>query len=249
MRFSIIIPVYNSWASLEKLIEEIRQFFLSYGESYEIIMVDDCSGQKTGDVLRLLKNESVALSLNDLQVIHLKKNVGQQSAILVGLINARGEYAVTIDDDLQHDIRDLKDLYKSALFGADLVFGVYSDYGEKKSRELGSKVIGWFFRMKYKNLSGMRVSSYRLIHRSIYNKLVANEGQFVYISAELLPYSRKVTNVIIQRRVRLYGKSGYTLSKCFKIGVKLFLKYGMKPSSVEKGVLKLSEEITHGRRR
>ncbi|HAS74131.1 MAG TPA: hypothetical protein DCS67_08315, partial [Clostridiales bacterium UBA8960] len=225
-----------------------RQFFKSYGETYEIIMVDDGSDEKTANQLNFIQLESEKAHHNDIEVIHLKQNVGQQKAIVIGLTHASGEYAVTIDDDLQHDIGELKGLYEAALSGADLVFGIYSDYGEKNSRALGSKMIGWFFRVKFKKLCGMRVSSYRLIHFTVFKNMVCSDNRFVYVSAELLPYAHKVDNVIVNRRIRAYGKSGYTLMKCVKIGIQLFLNYGLRPSNVKKGAWMISENITHGRR-
>lgn len=248
MKFSVIIPVYNSANSIEKVIDEVRHFFRVSGSTYEIILVDDCSDSKTRLVLDDLLQKSRSSHLNDLILIRQANNIGQQSALLKGLLCAKGEYAVTIDDDLQHDINDLKALYACALSGADLVFGIYSAYGEKTSRALGSKLIGLFFKLKYRKLAGARVSSYRLIHRSVYSNLNDIGNQFVYLSAALIPYARRVENVTINRRERLYGQSGYTLLSCVKIGLKLIYHYGFKPSSALKRGQVRHEEVADGRR-
>lgn len=221
MTISVIVPVYNSVASLPILLDEIRNYFISRKMRYEVIFVNDASQASTHEMLQSLERQH-----DNVKAIHLTKNVGQQKALYKGLLMATGDYAVTIDDDLQHDIGALDALLESANAGADLVFGIYEAYGEKKSRELGSQIIGLFFKLKYRKLCGQRVSSLRLIHKSIYEQLPSEMKPFIYLSAELLPFSHKIENVNVTRRARLYGKSGYTLGKCIKIGMKLTWYYG-----------------------
>ena len=224
MTISVIVPVYNSVASLPILLDEIRTYFISRKMHYEVIFVNDASRTSTFDMLNALERQN-----ENVKVIHLTENIGQQKALYKGLLMAKGDYAVTMDDDLQHDIGALDSLLESADAGADLVFGIYEAYGEKKSRELGSQIIGLFFKLKYRKLCGQRVSSLRLIHKSIYEQLPSEMKPFIYLSAELLPFSHKIENVNVTRRARLYGKSGYTLGKCIKIGVKLTWYYGFAP--------------------
>jgi len=226
MDFSIVIPVYNSIESLSILMDEIYTYFLDTPYEYEVIFVDDASQSETLRALEGLKNTHTNVAIKQ---IYLRQNVGQQKALALGLMHAVGTYALTIDDDLQHDIRVLGKMLDCTKQGSDLVFGIYKDYGEKKTRELGSKVIGFFFKVRFKKLYGQHVSSLRLIHHSVYEKLTEPLKPFIYLSAELLPYSKKVGNVNVQRRQRIYGKSGYTLLKCIGIGIKLTLNYGLYP--------------------
>ena len=243
MDFSIVIPVYNSIESLPILIDEVQVYFSETAYRYEVIFVNDASRPETLCALEQLK---AANPLLNIKLIHLPQNVGQQKALTIGLMKAEGTYALTMDDDLQHDIRALERMFDSASQGADLVFGIYKEYGEKKTREFGSKVIGFFFKTRFKKLGGLHVSSLRLIHHSVYERLTQPLKPFVYLSAELLPYSNKIVNVNVLRRQRQYGKSGYTLLKCIRIGLKLTLHYGLYPLLWE-GVKKY-ETHPNGRR-
>lgn len=243
MDISIIIPVYNSTESLPILVDEIKAYFQENHFQYEVIFVNDASAHETSCVLEALKNENPQIAI---KLIHLQNNVGQQKALIIGLTEAIGTYALTMDDDLQHDISALGPMLDCAEQGVDLVFGIYKEYGEKKTRELGSKFIGLFFKMRFANLSGCRVSSLRLIHHTVYERIINHHKPFVYLSAEVLPYSKKVGNVGVNRRQRLYGKSGYTLLKCIRIGFKLTLNYGIYPP-LWKGVNKY-ETHSNGRR-
>lgn len=233
MDISVIIPVYNSNESIPVVLEHIHAFFNTSSRKwdYEIVLINDFSNQATYDVLERLRQTDFGSGGKAPVVIHLEKNVGQQMAICHGLKYATGTYALTMDDDLQHDIKDLEALFEQTELGADLVFGIYAQHGDEKTRAAGSKWIGKFFKVKFKKLNGSRVSSYRLIHKSIYTKIEVSKKSFVYLSAELIPYASKISNVTIQRLDRPFGKSGYTLIKCIKIALKLAIYYGFKSSN------------------
>ena len=244
MDYSVIIPVYNSDASLDILYSEIEAFFTAKSVAYEVIFVNDGSKISTRVALDNLKIKYQ----NTIKVIHLEQNMGQQKALVVGLKQASGNYAITIDDDLQHDIQAVENMIKKSSEGSDLVFGIYQVYGDRISRALGSKLLGFVFKLQFRVLKGNRVSSYRLIHKHIYQQLSCSLDDFVYLSAELLKYAHRVSNVNVTRRNRFFGHSGYTLGKCIHIGLSLIYHYGIKPKFTRK-VEEKYETHSHGRRR
>lgn len=226
MKLSIVIPVYNSSDSLRLILQEIEHVThkLSENEDYEVIFVDDGSpSPRTKEALNQLALEFPRL----VKVFTMNENIGQQAALYQGLLQCSGEYALTIDDDLQHDFSAIEAFYQKAKEGADLSFGIYEAYGDGPSREWGSKIIGAFFKWRYQQLGGKRVSSMRFIHRSVYERLPKKMPKFVYLSAELIPFAQKIENITVTRRARVYGKSGYTLRKCVKIGLQLTWYYGI----------------------
>ena len=221
MDYSVIIPVYNSSGSLLELLEEVEGFFKTIGKSHEVIFIDDCSQDGSWGII-----EDFARSRADVKAIRFNRNKGQQYALLKGLEMAEGTYAVTIDDDLQHDINDLLRMIPLTEAGSDLVFGIYEEYGSRGLRSFGSKFIGYILRSRFHNLGKMRVSSFRLIHNTVFTMALKEERAFTYLSAELLTHCTKVSNVSVTRRSRIYGKSGYTLRKCLSISLKILLYYG-----------------------
>ena len=219
--YSVIVPVYNSKETLNILLSEIDQFFQDTGHGYEVILVDDASADGSFEEIERLSQER-----ENVHGVRLLRNAGQQKALLLGLRKAQGDWAITIDDDLQHDIREVSLMMKRAESGADLVFGVYKEYGTKDVRAFGSRLVGLFFKKRYRNLKGLRVSSFRLISKEVYQHLQDPEERFVYLSAELLPHAGFVDNIQVSRRERVYGKSGYNLKKCAALYFKLWLHYG-----------------------
>lgn len=221
MDYSVIIPVYNSSGSLLELFGEVDAFFKIIGKSHEVIFVDDCSKDGSRAII-----EELARSRTDVKAIRFNRNKGQQYALLKGLAMAEGTYAVTMDDDLQHDINDLLKMTPLAEEGSDLVFGIYEEYGSRGIRSFGSKFIGHILRSRFRNLGKMKVSSFRLIHNTVFSKALSEERAFTYLSAELLTHCRRVSNVSVTRRSRIYGKSGYSFWKCLSISLKILLYYG-----------------------
>ena len=222
MNFSVVIPVFNSENTIEFMVRKLSSFFLGHGMTYEIILVDDCSQDKSWQIIEKISKENKGI-----KGIRLNSNMGQQMAIYQGLHHCEGDYAITIDDDGQHDIEDLLKFMPLLTQSYDLIFGIYESYNDPSYRKKGSGIIGRFFKWRFKNLRGMNVSSFRVIKKSLYQRILNKNKRFVYISAELLPYAEKIGNVAVTRYRRLQGKSGYTLSKLSKLGLNLLFYYGI----------------------
>lgn len=102
MDISIVIPTYNSELIIDKLVNKIS---LDSVSSYEIIVVNDKSKDNTLEKLNKIKNETP-----NLKIINLKENIGQVGATLIGIQNAKGNIIITMDDDLQHNPKYIKQL-------------------------------------------------------------------------------------------------------------------------------------------
>ena len=104
---SIVIPTFNSEKSIEKLCETIID---ELDMEFEIILINDASTDNTREILKNLK-----LSYNFIRVVNLTNNVGQVGATLAGINISKGEFIITMDDDLQHHPRFINDLYLSLI--------------------------------------------------------------------------------------------------------------------------------------
>lgn len=102
---SIVIPTFNSEKSIGKLCETIID---ELDMEFEIILINDASTDNTREILKNLK-----LSYNFIRVVNLTNNVGQVGATLAGINISKGEFIITMDDDLQHHPRFINDLYTS----------------------------------------------------------------------------------------------------------------------------------------
>ena len=132
---SIVIPVYNSHECVSELSRQIEDAMTSKDISYEQIMVNDCS--KDSSWLEIKKE---AQKNQNIFGINLRKNSGQDSAILTGLNYTNAKWIVIMDDDLQHSPYDIIKLYEEAKKGFDVVYGNFYSKKQKLWKNIGS----WF---------------------------------------------------------------------------------------------------------
>ena len=99
---SLVIPCYNEEENLRPLIAAIRDAVDPLKTPYEVVITDDCSRDKSWDILK-----EMAAADPRLRVQRFASNCGESAASWAGLKAARGRYLVTLDADLQNDPRDL----------------------------------------------------------------------------------------------------------------------------------------------
>ena len=118
---SIIIPCYNEEKTLTRVLDNIRAVELPEGMEKEIVIVNDCSTDRTFEVLR----EHLEKTGDEgIRIYHQPVNMGKGAAIHRGIKEVKGEYLIIQDADLEYDPREYKDLLKPCLEGfADVVYG------------------------------------------------------------------------------------------------------------------------------
>ena len=116
IKLSIIIPAFNEENTIIKILEKVADVEIE-GVNKEVIVIDDCSTDKTLNLLE--KNKDLFDEL-----IKLPKNRGKGEAVKKGLMKASGQYILFQDADLEYDPKDYKKLLEPVfLFDADLVIG------------------------------------------------------------------------------------------------------------------------------
>jgi glycosyltransferase involved in cell wall biosynthesis len=114
-KISIVIPIYNEEKTLESIISAVEKAD-TLGLAKQIILIDDCSKDKSREILK--KYESIHT------VVYHKKNQGKGGALQTGFKNATGDIILIQDADLEYDPNEYKDLLGPILNGkADVVFG------------------------------------------------------------------------------------------------------------------------------
>lgn len=222
-----MIPVYKSVSTLEPLFDGIKALMTEYGETFEVIFVDDNGSDESWRKLKEIK----ARYANEVSLIMLSRNFGQNGATLCGITEALGNYVVTIDDDLQVHPSEIKKLIESERkTGADVTYGVYSEKSSTWLRNTGSRLIKLLFR---KTEGGSNIgSSIRLLSRNITNHLRNHSQDHLFINQVISWYTFNTAFVEVERNPRSEGSSGYSLSQLFLIAFRLFFLYTTAPLKI-----------------
>ena len=218
---SVVIPVYNSENSLSELYQRLVNSLQKITNDFEIIMVDDHSRDESYDQILQLHQKDYRV-----KGIKLSKNYGQQNALICGFNYVKGDYIVTIDDDLQHKPEDIVKLYNNLIKGYDVVYGIPEDREYSFYRKIGSKLTNYLFNLITPKDSEIRVSSFRIMTGDLVKKIIKHKDSFVYISAIILQYTNDIGNISVNHRERRYGKSNYNFLKLFFLFLKLYIYHG-----------------------
>lgn len=210
-RYSIVIPVYNSGRWLADLVAQVERAMDTLGESYELVLVNDCSPDGT----TWLEIERLAAQDPRVRGIDLLFNVGQFRATFCGLEQARGDFILTMDDDFQHPPEELPNLAR-AISGRPEIDCVFARYEAKRHRwfrnagtRLIYKLLGWI----YGKPRDIETSSYRAMKASLARTLVQYRLAYPQMGPMILSVTKRLANVTVRHQPRKVGKSGYTMGR------------------------------------
>jgi glycosyltransferase involved in cell wall biosynthesis len=222
---SIVIPVYKSSNIVSKTIEQTMNELKQYDFSYEILLVNDGSPDNSWEVIKKL-----ALEFKEVKAINLVKNYGQHNAVLCGFEHAKGDYVITMDDDLQNppsEIIHLINAIKDSEF--DLVFGKFKEKKHASYRKIGSRVIGYLNEKVFDKPKDITLTNFRIIKKEVVKRVLEHKTSYPYIPGLLLMYASNIGNVLVEHHDRTEGKSNYTFSKIFSLVSRLLLNYSSYP--------------------
>lgn len=221
---SVVIPVYNSSDSLDELTGRLTSHLSRICYQHEIIMVNDGSKDNSYQTMLKLHEQD-----RRVKVIDLDGNFGQQNALICGFNYAKGDYIVTLDDDLQHLPEEIERLLLVLDRGYDIVYGIPAEKHHSFYRRLGSRLTWRLFNLITSKPADIKISSFRVFRKELLKKVITHKTSFVYISAIIFKYTNNIGNVIIKHNTRKYGKSNYNFIKLCKLFLKLYIYYSESP--------------------
>jgi glycosyltransferase involved in cell wall biosynthesis len=212
MLISIVIPVYKSSATLLEIAQRTACVFDGLDEyDYEIVFVNDSPfWSATREALTTLAASDPLVT-----AVELTKNFGQQPATLCGIDYARGDYIVTIDDDLQHAPEDIPLLLAEA--SHDAVIARFRVKRHSPIKRLVSKIKGYFDTIIVGKPPSLSLSSFRLIKAPIAKFMLKRRTPYPFIPALLFDITDDVVNVDAEHRSREDGSSHYSLIHMIKV--------------------------------
>ena len=228
---SIVVPLYNEEESLPELVQWIDKVCIENKFSYEIIMVDDGSKDKSWQIVEDLKEKYTTI-----KGIKFRRNYGKSAALNVGFQATEGEVVITMDADLQDSPDEIPELYKMIVEdGFDIVSGWKKKRYDPLSKTIPTKLYNGVTRM----ISGIKLhdmncglKSYKGdVVRSI--EIFGEMHRYIPVIAKGAGFD-KIGEKVVEHQERKYGVSKYGLSR-FIIGfldlftITFITRFGKKP--------------------
>lgn len=220
--FSIIIPVFNSEDTLDELHSRIKFVFSGITDSYELILVDDCSLDNSWDKMKQLHKFD-----NGIKIMHLARNFGQHNATLCGLSYCTGNYVIIMDDDLQHPPEEIPKLIEKIYEGYMVVYGKYETKRHGIFQNVLSNIFQYFIHSILKIPNHIYISSFAIFKKDIVKNITSLRISYVFLPALICKSvsADNITNVIVQHDERLCGRSNYNIIKYIKYSLNLIINY------------------------
>lgn len=220
---SIVIPVYRSKDTITQLIQRTTAVFSEKKINIEIIMVEDCGGDGSWEVI-----ESLAADQPALRGVRLSRNFGQHAATICGMAMARGHWVATIDDDLEQPPEKLPELHEKAKEGYDLVYGVYPERTHAAWRNITSHLARLLFKFAIPTLNDA-YTSMRVIRGDLARELKRFDSPFPFVDGYLSWLTNCCACVEVSHQPRPVGKSNYRFSKLLAHTLNIFVTFSDAP--------------------
>jgi len=231
MDLSLVIPVYNEEESLPLLFDTIHEALDSLPRTWEVILVDDGSSDKSLSVLKNLAKKDP----EHIRVVAFRRNFGQTAAMAAGIDHTKGEVIVLLDADLQNDPADIPMMLEKLDEGYDVVSGWRKDRKDTYlTRTLPSNLANGLI----SRTTGVELHDYgctlKAYRREVITgfKLYGEMHRFIPVFAHAV--GAKIIEMPVNHHPRRFGETKYGLGRTLKVlldlfTVKFLLDYSAKP--------------------
>lgn len=223
-KLSIIIPVYWNEDTLELLYDDLKEKVLGYIEDYEIVFVDDGSGDNSWEVMNRIRESD-----SNVQCVKLSRNFGEHSAILAGLSVCTGDCAVTKQADLQEDSEIILEMYESWKSGNKVVLAVREERDDSFSTKFFA---GLYYKLVQKfvnkDMPAGGCDCY-LLDRQVIGVLLNLDEKNSSLTLQVLWVGFKTDKIYFHRKERKIGKGRWTLAKKFKLVIDSMISFSYVP--------------------
>ncbi|MEK7599577.1 MAG: glycosyltransferase family 2 protein [Patescibacteria group bacterium] len=213
---SILIPVYNEENTLNKILTKTTDLKIS---NYEVIIVNDASYDKTASIIKKFANSFKSTNVN-LSVFTHKINKGKGAAIKTALKQAKGEYFVIQDADLEYDPKDIQPLLNRAI--TDDLPAVYGSrfLGTIKNMPRANYFANKFYNFMLRRLYDTDITDMHTCYKLVRTDLMKE----FKMQSEGFGYATELVSRLLKRNVNITDMpinfNGRTKKQGKKIGVK-----------------------------
>lgn len=222
---SVIIPVYNEEATLERLFSRLYPALDASGESYEIIFVNDGSRDRSAALLA----EQFRARPDVTRVVLFNGNFGQHMAIMAGFERVRGKIAVTLDADLQNPPEEIPRLVAEIRAGHDYVGTIRAKREDSAFRRIASRLMNALRERITRIEMTDQGCMLRAYDRALVDTLNACHEANTFVPALAYTFAARPTEIVVAHEERFAGESKYSLYKLIRLNFDLVTGFSTTP--------------------
>ena len=231
MNISVVVPLFNEDESLPELCAWIDKVMQKNNYSYEVLLIDDGSKDKSWEVI-----EQISAENSNIKGIKFRRNYGKSAALNIGFAKAKGDVVITMDADLQDSPEEIPTLYnKIAVEGFDLVSGWKAKRYDPLTKTIPTKLFNWAAR----KASGIYLHDFNCGLKSYKNTVVKSvevHGEmhrYIPVLAKWAGFSN-ITEQVVEHQSRKYGVTKFGLERFVNgfldlLTITFVSRFGKKP--------------------
>jgi glycosyltransferase involved in cell wall biosynthesis len=222
---SIVSPVYRAENLVDELVNRIQSSMASMGLDYEVILVDDRGPDNSWSRIQ-------AQSIRDPRIrgVRLSRNFGQHKAITAGLEQARGEWIVVMDCDLQDQPEEIPALYALAIQEKyDLVFARRVERQDSWLKRSGSGAFYHVLSYLTETKQDPAIANFGIYHRKVVTAVLAMRESIRYFPTMVRWVGFQAGSLAVAHAERSEGTSSYNFRRLINLALDIILAYSDKP--------------------
>ena len=221
---SVVVPVYKADHILDELYQRLKATLETISTDFEIILVEDCGGDKSWQVI-----ERLAAADPRVCGIQFSRNFGQHYGITAGLDHCHGDWVVVMDCDLQDRPEEIPRLYAKAQEGYDVVLA----WRGTRRHPVFKRFTSWLFYRLFSYLTDInydgKSSNFRIVSRKVVDNFCLMRERLRFFGGLVHWMGFSTAVVEVEDSERFEGKSTYTFSKLWKLALDSIIAYSDKP--------------------
>ncbi len=225
---SVIVPVFNEEPIIDELYQRLVVVLDSTGDSWELVMINDGSTDRSGAKLRVLTEQD-----SRVRVVNFARNFGHQNAVTAGMDYVRGAAVIIIDADLQDPPEVILELLEKWRAGYEVVYAVRAErLGESWFKKSTAKL---FYRMIYRITDvdiPVDTGDFRLMDRKVVDAVQKMREHNRFIRGMTSWVGFRQTGVEYVRQERFAGETKYPLKKMLRFAMDAITGFSYFPLQV-----------------
>lgn len=230
-KISIVVPVYYNSDTLMMLYEDMKQKILGKLGSYELVFVDDGSGDNSWEIMNQIRQMD-----ENVKCVKLSRNFGEHAALLAGLSVCTGDCAVTKQADLQEDSEIILEMYESWKKGNKVVLAVRKERDENAVKKFFAHLYYVLIHKFVEKKMPIGGCDCYLIDRKVIEVLERLDEKNSSLTLQVLWAGFQTDQIYFHRRDREVGKSRWTLGKKVKLVLDSMMSFSYFPIRFMSGV-------------